>query len=275
MTDPAAAPEAEAWPEPKYLDQTPRCEHACNPPVAPGTTEWYPPVAVGADSLAVDLLDDTVRNVREALALLEQLEPDAYSIYVGEFYRRGLIRYGAQWRYADLVTAALVAGRWLRPKAYLEVGVRRGRSVCAMAKVAPECDIVMFDMWVANYAGMDNPGPEFVERELDKVGHRGKREFINGDSHETLNQYFADHPDAFFDIINVDGDHSTMGAAQDIADVLPRLKIGGAFLFDDVANHHVPGLLEVWNAMVANNPRFSTLTFSSVGYGVGVGIRRF
>lgn len=275
MSEPETAPAAEVWPEPQYLDKTPRCEQATNPPVPTGMTEWYPPVSVGADSLAADLLDDTMRNVREALDLLETLESDAYSVYVADFYRRGIARYGAQWRYADLVTAALVAGRWLKPKAYLEVGVRRGRSVCAMAKVAPECDFAMFDMWMANYAGMDNPGPEFVERELDKVGHRGKREFINGDSHETLNQYFADHPNAFFDIINVDGDHSTLGAAQDIADVLPRLKIGGAFLFDDVANHHVPGLLEVWNKLVVSNPRFSTVTFSSVGYGVGVAIRRY
>jgi predicted O-methyltransferase YrrM len=273
LTDPVSSPAAR--PTPQYLEHTPRSENACNPPVAAGTMDWYPPVSVGADSLAVDLLGDTERNVRDALELLEQLEPDDYSVYVSDFYRRGLARYGAQWRYADLVTAALVAGRWLKPKAYLEVGVRRGRSVCAMAKVAPDCDIVMFDMWMENYAGMDNPGPDFVERELDKVGHRGRREFVDGDSHETLGRYFAEHPDAFFDVINVDGDHSTEGAAQDIADVLPRLKIGGAFLFDDVANHHVPGLLEIWKEMVADDPRFSALTFSSVGYGVGVAIRRY
>ncbi len=261
--------------EPIYADGAPRCEGACSPAVADGAMEWYPPVMVGADSLAADLLDDTARNVRDALDLLAILERDTYSDYVSEFYRRGLLRYGDHWRYADLLTATLVTGRWLRPQSYLEVGVRRGRTVCAMAKVAPHCDIAMFDMWIPNYAKMPNPGPDFVAQELDKVGHKGKREFVDGDSHQTLNAYFQDHPSAFFDVVNVDGDHSINGAAQDICDVLPRLKIGGVLLFDDVANANVPGLQEVWARLIEGNPRFSTVTFNSVGYGVGLAVRKY
>ena len=261
--------------EPVYLPESPRCEAMCSPPVPKGQMEWYPPVMAGADSLAEDMLGQSGARVREALALLELLEADDYGLYVSEFYRRGLLRYGDKWRYADLLTATLATGSWVKPKAYLEIGVRRGRTVCAMAKVAPYVDITMFDMWIPNYAKMDNPGPELVESELDKVGHKGKREFIDGDSHQTVPAYFAANPDKFYDAINVDGDHSVTGAAQDICDVLPRLKIGGVLLFDDVANPHVPGLLDVWNRLVAHNPRFSAVTFDSVGYGVGFAVRKY
>lgn len=260
---------------PAYIEATPRCEAMCSPPVEAGRMEWYPPVMAGADSLAADLLGRSGRRVREALDLLERLEPDDYAVYVADFYRRGLLRYGEAWRYADLITAALVAGDWARPTSYLEIGVRRGRTVCAMAKVAPHVDIAMFDMWLPNYAGMENPGAELVNRELDKVGHKGRREFIDGDSHITLPAYFQAHADRFFDVINVDGDHSVEGASQDLIDVMPRLKIGGVLLFDDVSNPYAPGLAGVWKRLVVDDPRWSTVTFDSVGYGVGLAVRKY
>ena len=133
----------------------------------------------------------------------------------------------------------------------------------------------MFDMWVENYAGMENPGPDHVNSELDKFKHSGKREFINGNSHETLKKYFRQNPNLYFDLITVDGDHSNLGAAQDIADVLPRLSIGGAVLFDDTGNPNVVGLGDVWKKMLEENPRFSTFTYSEVGYGVGFAIRKY
>lgn len=260
---------------PVYHDGVPRCAASTIPLAPAGGMDWYPPLAFGADSIESDLVGETATHVTEALELLQRLEPDAYSVYVSEFYRRGLADHGRHWRYADLVTAALVAARWVKADSYLEVGVRRGRSVCAVAKARPTCDILMFDMWMAGYAGMDNPGPDLVRGELDKVGHRGRRDFVDGDSHQTLPAWFKDHPDAYFDLINVDGDHSVEGAAQDIADVLPRLKIGGVFLFDDVANPYAPGLLEVWNELVVADPRFSTATYTSAGYGVGLAVRRY
>jgi predicted O-methyltransferase YrrM len=258
---------------PAYTDGAPRCAATCSPAPAEGM-EWYPPVMVGADSLYADLVGNSAVHVRAALALLERLEADAYSDYITDFYRRGLERYGEAWRYADLVTAVMVTGRWLKPQSYLEIGVRRGRSVCAMAQVAPDCDFAMFDMWMQDYAGMPNPGQALVVSELDRIGHRGRREFIDGDSHQTLKAYFAANPDAFFDVINVDGDHTIPGAAEDLIDVLPRLKVGGVILFDDVSNPNDPGLNEVWKRIVADDVRFSAATFDSVGYGVGLAVRR-
>ena len=39
-----------------------------------------------------------------------------------------------------------------------------------VASSTPKADLYGFDMWVANYAGMENPGPEFVESELREIG---------------------------------------------------------------------------------------------------------
>ena len=135
--------------------------------------------------------------------------------------------------------------------------------------------MVLFDMWLKNYAGMDNPGPELVKSELTNVGHTGPVEFINGDSHKTVPQYFVDHPGSAFDIITVDGDHTNIGAAQDLADVMPRLKIGGAIVFDDICHPKHPGLRDVWRRLVEEDRRFSFYSFRSVGYGVGFAIRKY
>jgi predicted O-methyltransferase YrrM len=262
-------------PEPVYGDGAPRAKAMCSPPVREGETEWYPPVMLGAQAIGADLTGNCTRYIGMALDLLRRLDPDAYAHYVIDFYKNGLERFGDKWGYADIVTAILALSERMQPEAYLEIGVRRGRSVCALASLAPDCQLAMFDMWVRNYAGMDNPGEDLVASELDKIGHRGKREFISGNSHETLKAYFKQNPDAYFDIITVDGDHSNQGAAEDIADILPRLKIGGVVVFDDVSNHNVAGLGEVWQRMVGRNPRFSAFTYDDVGYGVGIAIRKF
>jgi predicted O-methyltransferase YrrM len=264
-----------ALPEPVYGDGAPRAKAMCSPPAGAGETEWYPPVMLGAQAIGVDLTSNCTRYVNMALELLQRLEPDAYARYVIDFYKSGLERFGDRWGFADIVTTLLALSERLQPQSYLEIGVRRGRSVCALASLAPDCHLAMFDMWVRNYAGMDNPGEALVASELDKIGHRGKREFISGNSHETLKTYFKQNPDAYFDIVTVDGDHSNLGAAEDIADVLPRLKIGGVVVFDDVSNHNVAGLGDVWRRMVGRNPRFSGFTYDDVGYGVGIAIRKF
>lgn len=261
-------------PEPVWTDNPPRAANVCTPRVAQDETEWYPPVMIGADAIGREVTDDCRRYLEEGVALLDRLDPDPYLEYLKEYYRLGLERFGERWGYVDILTAVLGLGRRLKPNSYLEIGVRRGRSVCALASLRPNAHIAMFDMWVPNYAGMDNPGADHVNKELDKIGHLGKREFVDGDSHKTLKEYFAANPDAYFDLITVDGDHSNLGAAEDIADVLPRLSIGGAILFDDTCNPNVAGLGEVWRRMLQESSRFTTFTYSDAGYGIGFAIRR-
>lgn len=235
-------------------------------------TAWYPPVMAAAPTAERRLYDRDY--LADAAGLLERLEPDAYSRYLLRYYADGRARFGADWRYADIVTVLLCLTDLIRPRDYLEIGVRRGRSACAVASRCPDCRMDLFDMWIGNYAGMSNPGPDLVAAELSKVGHRaGLARFIDGDSHQTLPAHFANHPDAAYDLITVDGDHSLKGAAQDLFDVLPRLRIGGAVVFDDIAHPAHPELWMLWQRMVVDDPRFSSFSYREAGYGVGFAIR--
>lgn len=261
-------------PTPNYTDVSDCLVGATCFDASSGTKQWYPPVMVGAPALGQTIVAST-RYVEQARALLGVLEVDDYSRYMADFYAEGVSRFGDRWGYADIVTVVLGLAELLRPRRYLEIGVRRGRSVCAVASNTPDCDMAMFDMWIPNYAGMDNPGPRFVQDELAKVNHRGAAEFVDGDSHETLPRYFERFPQATFDLVTVDGDHSEAGAAQDLCDVLPHLSIGGGVVFDDICHPDLPGLSDVWQRLVVGDPRFSSWGYEEVGYGVGFAIRKW
>jgi predicted O-methyltransferase YrrM len=229
---------------------------------------------IGAHAVA-RRLTDSAHYTREALALLDRLEPDAYANYMKSFYRDGLSRFGDAWGFVDIVIVLIGLADLLKPRRYLEIGVRRGRSVCAVASRMPSVELAMFDMWIANYAGMDNPGAQLVERELEKIGHTGKRIFIDGNSHETVPDFFRAKPGLFFDLITVDGDHTNRGAIDDLCDVLPHLSIGGAIVLDDVCHPKHMGLRDVWQRVICDDRRFSAWTYDEVGYGVGFAIRKW
>lgn len=237
-----------------------------------GKTEWYPPVMIGADTVTARLFDR--RFIDTGVGLMRRLTPDDYTSYLTEYYMDGLNRFSASWRYADILTVLLCVSELIKPNSYLEIGVRRGRSVAAVASTNPHCALVLLDMWVQNYAGMENPGAAFVRQELIRVGHQGPLRFIEGDSHKTLPALFREIPDATYDLITVDGDHSTKGAIQDLCDVLPRLNIGGAIVLDDVCHPLHPELADVWRELVTSDSRFSSFTYADVGYGVGFAIRK-
>ncbi len=258
-------------PKPDYAATPERAPAVCFP--KPAGTEWYPPVMVGIDELTARLFSGSY--VEAAAALLDLLDGDEYTDYVRRFYREGLARFGSGWRYADIVTVLLALSDLLKPRRYLEIGVRQGRSLSAVASRTPDVEVAAFDMWIQNYAGMRNPGPNFVNAQLQRIGYRGRVRFINGNSHETLPRFFAENPGTVFDLITVDGDHSRIGAAQDLCDVLPHLSVGGAIVFDDISHPAHPELREVWQTVVADDPRFAAWDYDDVGYGVGIAIRKY
>ena len=240
---------------------------------APPGIDFYGPAAVGAATIgrlatAPAVLDDV-------LSLLGRLEQDDYVDYVRGFVEHGRAAAGEDWRYADITTVLAAAARLLRPRDYLEIGVRRGRSAAVVAAGAPECSIVAVDLWNEGYAGMTNPGPGHVRGELEQIGHTGSLRFVSGDSHVELPRLFEAEPELTFDLIAVDGDHSTRGARRDIEDVLPRLRIGGALVFDDISHRAHPALARTWHEAVAARRRYATWEFDDVGYGVAVAVRRW
>jgi predicted O-methyltransferase YrrM len=147
--------------------------------------------------------------------------------------------------------------------------------MAVIASAEPACAIIGIDLWIPNYAAMDNPGPDHVEREMHRIGHTGTLELISGASRNVLPKLFQQRPGLSFDLITVDGDHSDRGARRDLRDVLPRLRIGGAVVFDDISHPQHPGLREVWRGTVASDPRYSSWEFDDVGYGVAVAVRKW
>jgi predicted O-methyltransferase YrrM len=149
----------------------------------------------------------------------------------------------------------------LQPRRYLEIGVRRGLSMAMVANRCPDCAITGMDLWINNYGGVANPGPEFVREELKKVGHTGLIEFISGPSQTMLPELVARKPEPY-DLITVDGDHSYEGARNDLEYTLPLLCVGGLLLFDDL---QIPEVMRVWNEYKAQHPQHGYLDLQKFG----------
>lgn len=241
-------------------------------------------VKIEKDSGKVDsipyLTPNTLANVAGSaetwntiLGFHSELASDQYTSYLQQYYKRCRELFGAYWRYFDIVNVLYAASKLVRPKNYLEIGVRRGRSACVVAHATPSVNIYAFDMWQQNYAGMENPGPEFVQAELKKFSHKGQLQFVNGNSHGTLPIFFRENPDLMFDLITVDGDHTAEGALQDLRDVAPKLSPGGVLCFDDISHPKHTYLLEVWQQFVRENPQLKSFEYTESGYGVAFAIR--
>ncbi|TVX97075.1 class I SAM-dependent methyltransferase [Cohnella terricola] len=216
----------------------------------------------------------SLQNWFEVLNFHHLLASDDYVEYLDAFYRESIKRFGDSWEYMDIVNVLYGASKVLQPKNYLEIGVRRGRSVCTVVRGCPDVNITAFDMWISNYAGMDNPGPDFVQSELKKHNHRGNVEFINGDSHVTVPDFLARNPEVTYDMITVDGDHSEDGAFDDLCNVIPRLAPGGVLVFDDISHPAHPYLIDVWRRAIAQHPFLVGYEFTELGYGVAFAIRK-
>jgi predicted O-methyltransferase YrrM len=179
-------------------------------------------------------------------------------------------QFGSYLRYADLNTVLWAAAKLLRPTNYLEIGVRRGRSAAVVGAVAPDCAIYGFDLWQEVYFADPNLGPDFARDELRRAGHRGAVELVSGNSAETVPSFLREHPDLYFDIVTIDGAKAFDIVASDYANTLPRVKVGGVVVTDDLA--YAPQLGRIWHELVGRSGRFIMAPFSGAG-GVAAAIR--
>ncbi len=203
-----------------------------------------------------------------------ELASDEYVRYLNRFYRAGLTRYGKHWHYLDIINVLYAAAILVKPATYLEIGVRRGRSLCTVVRACPTANIVACDIWLKDYAGMENPGPDFVMSEARRHGHQGSLYFIDGDSHQTIPAFFDKYPDTTFDLITVDGDHTEEGAYNDLENVIPHLAPGGVIVFDDVCHPYHPYLIDVWRKAIAGDSSLIAYEFTEFGYGVAFAVKR-
>lgn len=234
--------------------------------------QWLHPVQLGTSTL-LRLAEDP-HTLDAVQALLERLAPDPYVDFMRRYYDLGRARFGTQWGYADQLTVLHAATRLVQPRRYLEIGVFRGRSISVVASQAPDCQLYGFDLWVENYAGLENAGPELVRRQLERVGFKGQASFVSGSSHDTVPAFLAQHPELTFDLVTVDGDHTEDGARRDLEVVLPRVAVGGVLVFDDIRHPQHPWLERVWDEVVGAHPAFLACKYVEVGHGVAFAIRR-
>jgi predicted O-methyltransferase YrrM len=228
-------------------------------------------VVVGPSTIAAHA---SSRGVLErCLQMQRGLAADPWTQHVIACYQRGLEVAGSSWSYMDLLSVLMAAAELGVPETYLEIGVRRGRSLAAVVSAAPDVAIFGFDLWEAGYAGNVNDGPETASREAVRLGHRGPRTFVAGDSGRTVPTFLSEHPTLSLDLVCVDGDHSRLGAWADLVNVAPRLSLGGVLVFDDIANPHTPELLEVWRRFVAADGGLLAHEYLELGCGVAFAVR--
>ena len=235
--------------------------------------QLFDPHLVGTNKIGDESC--SFETLNETLKVLQILEPEPVIDFVKEYIKKGISTHGHKWRYSDINSLLFSIGRDLKIENYLEVGVRRGRSMCVLASQSKDVNIFGFDLWIPDYVGIDNPGTQFVKNELKKVGHTGNVEFIDGDSKKTIPKFFRDNPNIFFDVITVDGDHSLVGASKDLRNVKDHLKIGGILVFDDISSQEHPYLKKVWEREIKSLDNFYTWEFSDLGLGIAFAIRKY
>ena len=56
---------------------------------------------------------------------------------------------------------------------------------------------------------------------------------------------------------------------------MPKLKIGGILVFDDISSHEHSYLKNVWVKQVKNRKNFHTFEYGDLGLGVAIAIRKY
>ena len=155
----------------------------------------------------------------------------------------------------DLVSFLYWYAGTYHPRNYLEIGVRRGRSMIQVLSASPDTKIHGFDLWIEDYSSLPekgvittNPGIDFVLSEIKKFSEVNIPTLTKGFSQVELPNFFNNTKNVqLFDLITVDGDHTYEGAKQDLLITFEHLAPGGILVFDDIAHPSHPELLPLWN----------------------------
>jgi len=234
--------------------------------------QWYNPTILNAATIKNYSGKMEIR--KKIIKMLSTLEQDSYSIFLKKYLFEGNERFGSEWEYHDILTVLFSCSSILKPVNYLEIGVRRGRSLAAVISAYPKTNAYCFDLWQKDYAGIENPGPEFVAKEIKKFSHSGNLQFISGDSKITIPEFKLKNSKLQFDLITIDGDHTSDGAERDIINTLDILKVGGVIVMDDISHPEHLYLDEVWNKLI-DTKRFTKFSYTELGYGISFAVKMY
>jgi len=123
------------------------------------------------------------------------------------------------------------------PINYLEIGAHYGANVISVANTYashPYSRLYAIDPWedydeYDEYVGKQKNIYDTYISNLERAGVKDKINTIRGYSHKETQTF----PDAFFDIIYVDGNHDKDYVMEDAVNSFRKLKKGGFIIFDD------------------------------------------
>lgn len=180
------------------------------------------------------------------IEILRRLEPDIHLANIERFYHFGI---------KDLRQVLAIYKEKYKIETYLEIGVRRGYS---MAIIAADSDvnIVGIDPWIADYAGVPNPGVDFIRKQMKRVNHTGSLTLYSADS-KTVVPVLPFK----FDMITVDGDHSFEGAITDLRNCINLFNY--CILLDDIDID--PDVIRAWQTIQIEYPDLKYTELDMVG----------
>jgi len=217
------------------------------------TIQKLNPTTIDITSSAFNISSNLFNNLcndisikQRVLNIISRLTGDHWLDKNIEMFKEA-IKYKSQW-FETLSFLNWYADSF-KPGNYLEIGVRRGRSMAQVLAQSPQTRAYGFDLWIQEYSGTPNPGPDFVISELKNLQVRNLPTLIEGDSHEMLPGFWADPNNPRL--------------------CLEHLAPGGALVFDDITHVTHPELKHLWQEY---KTKFADYIFIEHSHGHGTGI---
>jgi hypothetical protein len=156
---------------------------------------------------------------------------------------------------------------------YLEIGTRDGGSLRVVLENAGRQleGVWVADQWGTAYGGSGRGSHAHIEQLLDDFNFQGRREFLDGNSGDTIPALMPEQAEAF-DLVLVDGDHSAEGGLADLENVWPLVWPGGCVVFHDITHPAHPHLSAVFDGFVLKHAAPHEMLLEP--YGVGVAWKR-
>jgi len=129
----------------------------------------------------------------------------------------------------------------VKPKSYLEVGVREGHSLLSVLLGHVPEKIELVDNWGLHSGGTGANDRERIRQTIEMLGVDEVTAIHSGNSEEVLPLLTGP-----FDMALVDGDHSYWGAKADLRLCWRLLGSGGVLVMDDLHHNRHPYLRVVF-----------------------------